>query len=84
MKNLFVLLLIGLIIVVMTMLYRVIKGPTVYDRLNGLGVIGTSTILLLITIGFIDERIEMFVDIAISYSILGFISLIILSKYLSE
>lgn len=84
MKNLFVLLLIGLIIVVMTMLYRVIKGPTVYDRLNGLGVIGTSTILLLITIGFIDERIEMFVDIAISYSILGFISLIVLSKYLSE
>ncbi len=84
MINLFILLLIGLIIVVIAMLYRVIKGPTVYDRLNGLGVIGTSTILLLITIGFIDERIEMFVDIAISYSILGFISLIVLSKYLSE
>lgn len=84
MKNLFIFLLIGLIMVVIAMLYRVVKGPTVYDRLNGLGVIGTSTIVMLITIGFIDERVDMFVDIAISYSILGFISLIVLAKYLSE
>ena len=74
----------GLFIVVISMLYRVIKGPTVYDRLNGLGVVGTSTILILITIGFIDERVDMFVDIAIAYALLGFISLIVLAKFLSD
>ncbi|MDD4342901.1 MAG: monovalent cation/H+ antiporter complex subunit F [Eubacteriales bacterium] len=84
MENFFLTLLVGLLIVVISMLYRVIKGPTVYDRLNGLGVVGTSTILILITIGFIDERVDMFVDIAIAYALLGFISLIVLAKFLSD
>lgn len=74
----------GLIFIIILMLYRVIQGPTVYDRLNGLGVIGSVIILLLIIIGFIDQRADMFVDIAIAYSLLGFITLIVLAKYLSE
>lgn len=84
MENLFILLAIGLVFVIIAMLYRVIKGPTIYDRLNGLGVIGSVIILLLILIGFIDKRVDMFVDIAIAYSLLGFISLIVLAKYISE
>jgi len=75
---------IGYVILVVLMLYRVIKGPTIFDRLNGLGVIGSEVIILLILIGFIDKRADMFVDIAISYSLLGFVSLIVLAKYLSE
>ncbi len=84
MANFFIFFAIGLIVIICLMLYRVIKGPTVYDRLNGLGVIGSTVILLLITIGFIDERADMFVDIAIAYSLLGFISLIVIAKYISE
>jgi multicomponent Na+:H+ antiporter subunit F len=75
---------IGYVLLVVLMLYRVIKGPTIFDRLNGLGVIGSEVIILLILIGFIDKRADMFVDIAISYSLLGFVSLIVLAKYLSE
>lgn len=72
----------GLIILIMLMLIRVFKGPTVYDRLNGLGVIGTNAILILVLLGFISGRVEMYVDIAITYSILGFIGLIVIAKYL--
>ncbi len=75
---------VGYVVLVILMLYRVIKGPTIFDRLNGLGVIGSEVIILLILIGFIDKRADMFVDIAISYSLLGFVSLIVLAKYLSE
>jgi multicomponent Na+:H+ antiporter subunit F len=64
------------------MLYRVLKGPSVYDRLNGLNVIGVDTILLLVLFGYLDGRPDMFVDISIAYAILGFISLVVLAKFL--
>lgn len=82
--HLFVALTVGLMIINLLMLYRIIMGPTVFDRLNGLSVIGTDTILLLILFGFINKRVEMYVDIAIAYGILGFISLVVLAKYIES
>lgn len=73
--------LIALIVIIFLMLFRVLKGPTVFDRLNGLGVIGTDTIVVLILLGFLEKRVNMYVDIAISYGILGFISLVVIAKY---
>lgn len=70
---------IGLIVL---MLYRVFTGPTIYDRLNGLGVIGADTIVLLVIIGYIDGRPEMYVDIAISYAVLGFVSSVVIARYI--
>lgn len=84
MLNFFTAIMAGYVLLVFLMLYRVLKGPTIFDRLNGLGVIGTQIIILLILIGFIDERADMFVDIAVSYSLLGFVSLLVLAKYLTE
>lgn len=81
-EKFFVALIGGLIFIVLLMSFRVFKGPTVFDRLNGLGVIGTDAILILILIGFLENRVEMYVDIAISYAILGFISLVVIAKYL--
>jgi len=75
-------LLVGLLLIVFAMLFRVFKGPTVYDRLNGLSVIGTDVILILILLGFLENRVEMYVDIALSYASLGFISLVVLAKFL--
>ena len=37
----------AVIAVIGMMLQRVFQGPTVYDRMNGLGVTGTDTILLI-------------------------------------
>ena len=34
-------------------LYRVLRGPTVYDRMVGLTVAGTKTIILICLTGFI-------------------------------
>ncbi|MGI6588085.1 MAG: monovalent cation/H+ antiporter complex subunit F [Peptococcia bacterium] len=73
--------LLALVFIVFLMLFRVLKGPTVFDRLNGLGVIGTDTIVILILIGFLEKRVDMYIDIAISYGVLGFISLVVIAKY---
>lgn len=61
---------------------RVWTGPTLYDRLIAAGLIGTNTLLLLVLIGFIYGRVEMFIDLAITYAMLNFVSVIAIGKYL--
>ena len=84
MNAIFMILLVAVVVVIGLMLPRVFQGPTVYDRLNGLGVIGADTILLLVLFGYMDGRPDMYIDIAISYAILGFISSVIIAKYLGR
>jgi len=80
--NIFFALLVGLVGLIILILFRVFKGPTIFDRLNGLGVIGTDAVIILVIIGFLSGREEMFLDIAISYAILGFIASVVIAKYI--
>jgi len=82
MEMLFKLLIFGTVLVMGLMLYRVLKGPTVYDSLNGIFVLGIDVIFILLLVGFSAGRQDMFVDIAISYGILGFISTMIIAMFL--
>ena len=66
------------------MLLRVFHGPTAYDRMNGLGVIGADTILLLVIFGYMDGRVEMYLDMAVSYAMLGFLGSVIIAKLLGK
>lgn len=70
-----------LIIKMVALMYRVIKGPTVFDRVTGLGVMGTDTVVLILVLGSYMDRVDMFVDISLSYAILGFLGLLALAKY---
>jgi multicomponent Na+:H+ antiporter subunit F len=76
----------ALFVAVMTLVpvYRMIVGPTIYDRALGMGLMGTNAILLLVLIGFIYERIDMFVDLAIAYAILNFVGIVAMAKYLER
>ncbi len=62
-------------------LYRVLRGPTPFDRLTGLGLIGTKTIVLLVVLGFLSGRVDIFVDIALSYTLISAVGSLILAKY---
>ena len=62
-------------------LYRVAVGRTIFDRVIGASLVGTNGFILLTLIGFIYGRIELFVDIAITYALLNFIIAIMLGKY---
>jgi multicomponent Na+:H+ antiporter subunit F len=61
---------------------RVIRGPTLFDRLLGVGAIGTNAVLLLAVIGFIYGRPDGFLDLAITYAILNFIGVVAIAKFL--
>ena len=82
MNAIWVVIMVAVVIIIGLMLQRVFQGPTIFDRMNGLGVIGADTILLLVLFGYVDGRPDMYVDIAISYAILGFICSVVVAKYL--
>ena len=64
--------------------WRSLVGPTVLDRLIGANAIGSKTIVMLILIGLIFNRVDMFVDIALAYAMLNFIAVLTASRYFQK
>ncbi|MEJ2689430.1 MAG: monovalent cation/H+ antiporter complex subunit F [Deltaproteobacteria bacterium] len=64
---------VALFLLMMATLYRAIFGPTVLDRIVGVNVIGTKSTVLIIIIGTLNNQVDMFVDIALTYALLNFI-----------
>jgi multicomponent Na+:H+ antiporter subunit F len=81
MNHLFLATAITLALAMTLSLYRVLRGPTAFDRLTGLGLIGTKTILLLVVLGFITHRVDIYVDITLAYALISFIGSLVLAKY---
>lgn len=65
-------------------LYRAVFGPTVLDRLIGVNAIGSKTVILLLLIGLIYDRVDMFVDIALAYALLNFMAVLAASRYFQK
>jgi len=61
-------------------LARGFAGPTVYDRILALNSFGTKTVLLIALYGFLTAR-PHFLDIALVYALLNFISTIAVLKF---
>jgi len=72
-----------LTIIIAVPLVRVLKGPTVFDRLLGANAIATKTIVLICLIGYMYGRIDMFIDITLAYAVLGFLGILAIAKYVS-
>jgi len=84
MKNVFIYSGIFLSLLMLLSLYRAVIGPTVLDRLLGVNAIGSKTTALLILIGLIYQRVDMFVDIALAYAMLNFITVLAASRYFQK
>ncbi|MDQ7782524.1 MAG: monovalent cation/H+ antiporter complex subunit F [Desulfomonilaceae bacterium] len=65
-------------------LYRCIYGPTVLDRIVGVNAIGTKTTVLLILIGLLYHRVDMFIDIALAYALLNFLAVLASARYFQK
>ncbi len=69
------------ILVVMIMaVTRAVLGPTLYDRVLAVNMFGTKTVLMISLLGFVMGRPE-FLDIAIVYALINFISVIGVLRY---
>ena len=60
---------------------RVIRGPTAPDRLVGLDTINTIVIVLMVVFGAAFNEV-IYIDVAIVYALLSFISTLFIAKYL--
>lgn len=78
----FVCYLVAMILLTLAMLARLFINEGLYNRFIGILVMCTNVILILVLIGFVDGRRDMYVDIAISYAVLGFITSVIVAKIL--
>ncbi|HSF20149.1 MAG TPA: monovalent cation/H+ antiporter complex subunit F [Vicinamibacteria bacterium] len=72
---------VGLALVMLMSFYRLLRGPTIWDRLSGLGLLGTKTIVLLLLLGLATGREDIFVDITLSYTLISFVGSLALAKY---
>jgi multicomponent Na+:H+ antiporter subunit F len=72
----------GLFSLALLCLYRGVFGPGVLNRIAGISAIGTKTLVILLLMGFIYNRVDMFIDISMVYALLNFIGTITAAKYL--
>jgi len=70
-----------LVFIILIPFYRVVKGPTVFDRLLAIGAIGGKIIALILLAGMLFDRLDMFVDLALAYAVLNFIGGIAMAEY---
>ncbi len=61
-------------------LARLFLGPSVYDRVTAVNMFGTKMVLLISVTGSLNGRPE-FLDIAMAYALINFISTIALLKF---
>ncbi len=84
MNNFFLVVLMILSLLILVYLYRVIQGPTVFDRVLGLNGISTKAIILVVVIGTVYGRVDMFVDISTGYALLNLVGAFAIAKFLEQ
>ena len=71
---------IAILVVMALALARAFSAPTVYDRILGVNMFGTKTVLFIAAIGFLTGRPD-FLDIAIVYALINFIGMVAVLRF---
>ncbi len=71
---------VALLLTMALALIRAILGPTVYDRVLAVNMIGTKTVLLLSVISFLFGRPD-FLDLALAYALINFIGVLAVLEF---
>jgi len=74
---------IALIVTMALALVRALLGPTVYDRVLAVNMLGTKTVLLLSVITFLFGRPD-FLDLALAYSLINFIGVLAVLEFFRD
>jgi multicomponent Na+:H+ antiporter subunit F len=64
-------------------LYRVIFGPTPWDRLIAVNLISSKVVMIMVAAAVFFKR-RIYLDVALVYAIIGFVSIIAISKFLES
>jgi multicomponent Na+:H+ antiporter subunit F len=72
-----------MVFAMMPCVYRVIKGPTVPDRVIAVDAMTTVIVVMLGVYSFVQGSV-FFMDVALVLSIISFVGTVTISKYLDE
>jgi multicomponent Na+:H+ antiporter subunit F len=70
----------ALVVAMALLIWRAVGGPSQYDRILAANSFGTKTVLLIAVIGYLFGR-PAFLDIAIVYALINFVTTIALMKF---
>ena len=79
--NIYFIVLIVLLLCIIMSIIRVIFGPTIPDRVVGIDTINTIVIVGMVIFGAAYEEV-IYIDVAIVYALLSFVSTLFIAKYL--
>lgn len=79
--NVYIIVLIALLLCIILAIVRVVLGPTAPDRIVGLDTINTIVISSMVIFGAAFNEV-IYIDVAIVYALLSFISTLFIAKYL--
>lgn len=71
---------IAILVTMFLALLRAMLGPSLYDRILAVNMFGTKTVLFIAVVGFLMGRPE-FLDIALVYALMNFISVIAILRF---
>ena len=64
-------------------LARALMGPTIYDRILAVNMVGTKTVLLIAVFAVISGRTDM-LDIALAYALINLIGVVAVLKFVEQ
>ena len=70
---------IAILITIALALARAFMGPTLYDRILAVNMVGTKTVLFIAVIAVLSGRTEI-IDIALIYALINFIGVVAVLK----
>lgn len=73
----------AILVTISLALARAFMGPTVYDRILAVNMVGTKTVLLIAVFAVLSERTDM-LDIALTYALINFIGVVAVLKFVEQ
>jgi multicomponent Na+:H+ antiporter subunit F len=73
-----------ILLVITSFMVRVMRGPTIFDRVVALNGIGTLIPVLMVMAGMVYGRIDMFVDLALAIYLLNLFTTLLIARYVRQ
>jgi multicomponent Na+:H+ antiporter subunit F len=72
-----------IMVLIFISMFRVIKGPTIADRVVALNVIATKITIAIVVVSILTNQ-QTYIDVALVYALIGFIASIAIVRYLEK
>lgn len=73
----------AILVTIALALARALLGPTLYDRILAVNMVGTKTVLLIAVFAVLSGRTDM-IDIALMYALINFIGVVAVLKLVEQ